>query len=389
VGAGGAALCGLISRETPHALGRDADAGARWRRRDRLTRSSKITSSPIKEGAVRFLAVVIISLTVNGVAAAGPQAGTAAPPNLRQLQQAASRGAARAQFDLGTYYARTDVPEHDDMMALQWLQKSAEQNLADAQHALAMMYLDGRGTKQDLGQTAVWSRKAAEQGVAPAQYSLAFLYSVGAGVTQDDTQAVAWWRKSADQGFANGQNMLGVMYFGGTRRGARRCAGRSVVAQGGRAGAGRRRVEPGVAYAAGRGVEFDLEQATQWWRKAADAGNVAAMNSLAGAYSTGSGVEKSPSEAARLWRQAADLGDPSAQHSLGVAYHDGAGVPKDFVESYKWLYIAVARSSASEQRSHMIARDAVGTNMTSEELGEAQKRAKAWLDGFYPPSATR
>jgi TPR repeat protein len=85
----------------------------------------------------------------------------------------------------------------------------------------------------------------------------------------------------------------------------------------------------------------------------------------------------------------ADLGDPSAQHSLGVAYHDGVGVSQDFVESYKWLYIAVARSAASEQRFHMIARDAVGTNMTSEELGEAQKRAKAWLDGFRAPSATK
>src|SRR5204862_1409218 len=131
-----------------------------------------------------------------------------------------------------------------------------------------------------------------------------------------------------------------------------------------------------------RGVDADLAQAVEWWRKAVDAGNLAAMNSLASAYSTGAGVDKDPAAAAGLWRQAADRGDPAAQHALGVAYHSGAGVPQDLVESYKWLYIAVQRSAGGDQRSHINARDAVGTNMTSDQLVEAQKRAKAWLDGF-------
>jgi len=93
-------------------------------------------------------------------------------------------------------------------------------------------------------------------------------------------------------------------------------------------------------------------------------------------------VDKDPGEAARLWRQAADRGDAAAQHALGVAYHDGSGVPPDLIESYKWLYIASVRTSGADQRSHIYARDAVGTNMTSEQLTEAQKRAKAWIDGF-------
>ncbi len=108
------------------------------------------------------------------------------------------------------------------------------------------------------------------------------------------------------------------------------------------------------------------------------------MNSLAKAYSTGAGVDKDPAAAAGLWRRSADRGDPVGQHALGVAYHDGAGVPRDLVESYKWLYIAVGRSNGNDQRFYVFARDAVGTNMTSDELAEAQKRAKAWLSGFKP-----
>src|SRR5438046_3524186 len=93
--------------------------------------------------------MAIMAVAASVPVAAGQQASTITSANFRQVQQAASRGDARAQYDLGTYYARTDVPEHNDALALQWLQKSAEQGLADAQHALGMMYLEARGTKQD------------------------------------------------------------------------------------------------------------------------------------------------------------------------------------------------------------------------------------------------
>ena len=72
------------------------------------------------------------------------------------------------------------------------------------------------------------------------------------------------------------------------------------------------------------------------------------------------------------------MGDPRAQHSLGLAYFRGEGVPRDLIESYKWFYIAVALTSGSDRQLHMTLRDSVGTNMTGDELAEAQKRAREW-----------
>ena len=99
---------------------------------------------PIADIEALLVAIALV-VAVTGVSAAGQQPSAAPSPSLSQLQQAANRGDARAQFNLGTYYSRADVPERNDALALEWLQKSAEQGLADAQHSLAMMYLDARG----------------------------------------------------------------------------------------------------------------------------------------------------------------------------------------------------------------------------------------------------
>src|SRR5207244_808927 len=161
------------------------------------------------------------------------------------------------------------------------------------------------------------------------------------GTMRDYVQAEVWVRKAADQGLATAQYSLGFLY------------------------------------SVGAGVTQDDTQALAWWRKAADQGFANGQNMLGVMYFSGRAVTRDDA-------QAVDLGDPAAQHALGVAYHDGAGVPQDLVESYKWLYVAVARSTGNDQRYHINARDAVGTNMTADELGEAQKRAKAWLDASAP-----
>jgi TPR repeat protein len=136
----------------------------------------------------------------------------------------------------------------------------------------------------------------------------------------------------------------------------------------------------GAAYSVGKGVEKDRVQAAQWWQKASDAGDVSAMDALASAYAAGSGVMKDTAEAARWWRAAAEKGDPTGQHALALAYFAGSGVPKDLVEAYKWLHLAVQLSSPADRQPHMIAREAIGTNMTAEDMAEAQKRAREWID---------
>ena len=55
---------------------------------------------------------------------------------LKSLRQAAERGNAIAQFNLGTTYSRGKGVAQDDEQAVFWYQKAAEQGHVDAQKAL-------------------------------------------------------------------------------------------------------------------------------------------------------------------------------------------------------------------------------------------------------------
>ena len=58
-------------------------------------------------------------------------------------------------------------------------------------------------------------------------------------------------------------------------------------------------------------------QAVTWYRKAADAGNVSAMDRLGEAYETGQGgLPKDAAQAANWYRKAAQLGNSEAKAAL-------------------------------------------------------------------------
>ena len=58
-------------------------------------------------------------------------------------------------------------------------------------------------------------------------------------------------------------------------------------------------------YLQGKGVEQDYKEAVYWFRKAADAGNAAAMCNLGTMYETGKGVNMDLGEARRLYEEGA------------------------------------------------------------------------------------
>ncbi|MBR0056836.1 MAG: sel1 repeat family protein, partial [Kiritimatiellae bacterium] len=58
-------------------------------------------------------------------------------------------------------------------------------------------------------------------------------------------------------------------------------------------------------------------------------GDVAAMKSLGDCYMDGVGVEKDVVQAAEWYRKAADQGYAEAQWMLGCCYHNGRGVEKN------------------------------------------------------------
>ena len=159
---------------------------------------------------------------------------------VRQYRQAAERGDAAAQFDLGRSYELGTGVSRDLAQAAQWYLKAAEQGYAGAQFKLGECCYKGSGVPQSLEQAMGWYRKAAEQGHSEAQFKLGECCESGSGVPKDPEQAAKWYRQAAEHGHAGAQYKLGECYESGS------------------------------------GVPKDLGQAVEWYRKAAEHGHAEA-----------------------------------------------------------------------------------------------------------------
>jgi len=93
----------------------------------------------------------------------------------------------------------------------------------------------------------------------------------------------------------------------------------------------------GRAYARGEGVIQSYEKAGEWYRKAADQGNLKAMNNLGILFLEGQGTKKDPTEAYRWFSKASDLGDPRSSYLRGLLLCEGRGVKTDPSEGLKWV----------------------------------------------------
>ena len=125
--------------------------------------------------------------------------------------------------------------------------------------------------------------------------------------------------------------------------------------------------------AANRG---DYDTALREWRPLAEKGDSAAQYSLGVMYDTGQGVPQDYKEAVNWYRKAALQGDSDSQVNLGVMYLLGQGVLQDYVQAHMWFNIAGANGDATGINN----RDIVAEKMTPDQIAEAQKLAREWID---------
>ncbi|MFQ5763513.1 MAG: tetratricopeptide repeat protein [Rhodospirillales bacterium] len=118
----------------------------------------------------------------------------------------------------------------------------------------------------------------------------------------------------------------------------------------------------------------DYRAAARHWKKAAAAGNVDAMTSLAGLYMAAQGVALNVETAARWYRMAAERGDVAAQVNLGDLLSEGSGLPHDRIQAFMWLGLAARQGNAWAEERHR----ALAAGMTAAELSEARSRLNAW-----------
>jgi len=181
---------------------------------------------------------------------------------IRLYRQAAERGYAEAQAQLGWSYAGGRGVPRDDTLALEWYRKAAAQEPCSSRGETSA----GRtrtvvASLEDPVQAVAWYRRAAEADSAFAQPRLVRMYEYGNGVEIDLAAAADWYRKGAEA-----------------------------------------HARFGILLELGDGVEKDLTEAMEWYRKAAEDGDSLGPFRQGLMYRYGTGVEENHAIGARLRR---------------------------------------------------------------------------------------
>jgi localization factor PodJL len=185
------------------------------------------------------------------------------------------------------------------------------------------------------------------------------------------------------------------------------------------AGDGAAAYEVAVRFADGRGVPVNLEEAAQWFDRAAGKGLAPAQFRYASLLEKGLGVKKDLVQARRLYLAAAGKGNGKAMHNLAVLYAEGIdgkpdygtaalwfrkasqrgiadsqynlgvlcarglGTEKSVIESYKWFALAAAQGDRESAKK----RDEVASHLDAEALAAAQNEVKSFVAERQPEDA--
>ncbi len=297
---------------------------------------------------------------------------------------------------------------------------------------LGVAYRDGIGVPQNYGRARELFRKAAMRGDANAQDALADMLAYGQGGLKDPVEAFAWYTLALYQDQLGVREKLDDLRFmlrreqildgearalelaseirGQSGRGKDGSDGSTLSAPSmphlatgkeekalnraldaydaqdfntafvvfrslAQKGVVRAQAYMGILFERGQGVKSDLEVARAWYQKAADQGDVLAINNLATLYQEGtSATPQDYRRALDLYRTAALNGYGPSQVKLGTIYADGRSGARDLVEAYAWFTLAARQGIAEGQRGL----EAIRRQLTANQLSLGQRRVEEY-----------
>lgn len=216
-----------------------------------------------------------------------------------------------------------------------------------------------RGTPNDL---TAWLVEIADKGDIPAMLELVDRFQKGEGAISNQQTSLSWLKRAADAGNAAAQLRLArwlespsfplvadlraatVWYALLSRTGEPEAIKALLrLSEGPQAG-------PAVlALAQHYARQQQQIEASRFYKKAAEQGQLTAMLELAQRFDEGIGLIKSQ-EIAYEWRlKAAEANDTTAQMEVAFAYRDGTGFAKNLTEWMRWLSRAAQQGNALAQ----------------------------------------
>lgn len=123
--------------------------------------------------------------------------------------------------------------------------------------------------------------------------------------------------------------------------------------------------EIGSRYADGFGVKPDMQQAVDWYRRAASQGLAPALYRLGSLLEHGRGATQDKPTAAALYEKAAEKGNTKAMYNLGVLHAQGALGEPNFKMAAKWFEKA-AQAGIKDGQFNLAILHARGMGVTTD-----------------------
>ncbi|HLK68628.1 MAG TPA: hypothetical protein VKU19_34590 [Bryobacteraceae bacterium] len=262
------------------------------------------------------------------------------------VAEAAEKGNAEAQFELGTYF-ENGAPGYpkDEARAAEWYERAADQDNAKALAALANLTLRS-GETNERQTSRAWSQitRAANLGDVNSMMKLAAHIDSGEeeGMEPESAAYVAlyWYQRAAEAGNADAQYTAALRMLNN---------------------------------------RHERERARGFLEGAAKQGHTEAQALL-----DNLGPEPEPDvPTASSLVAAAVAGDAASQYSLAVWHFNGYEVKQSFPLCYFWSKV-LHRTSPDEAQGLI---DMVVSEITTHVRKKLDKQAAAWTPGTVPPAA--
>lgn len=298
---------------------------------------------------------------------------------LAMLRRAAEMGIADAFFSLGDLHSRGKGVEQDLDQGRLYMVKATELGSASAMIYMAQIYLRGTGVVADPSKAEEWYRKAIDHGSVDAMLQLAGLHS------RDESkhaEAHALVRRAAGKGSVKGQHQLGILHLNGIGVEKDPVKARQLFSNAADRGSPDAMFMMAKLLQSGTGGIQNQESSVTMLKKAADAGQPVACRSMAEAYFTGQLFGKKDLDEALDWfRKAAQGNDLRSQLALAnilvqyIGKNMGEeGNDKKAYEAFKWAEIAANRGDVNGMKLAASIAPLVGTFKVSEALEKHEEK---------------
>uniref|UniRef100_A0A1I8EH73 Uncharacterized protein n=3 Tax=Wuchereria bancrofti TaxID=6293 RepID=A0A1I8EH73_WUCBA len=271
------------------------------------------------------------------------------------FEELASGGSADAQLALGFMHATgLGATESSQAKALIYYTFSALGGNPLAQMALGYRHWSGISVQQNCERALTWYRKVAQRvneqvrisgGTAMQRIRLPDeqdTVSTSSSSSILDSNLLNYYKYLADKGDLQAQVGLGQLYLTGGRGVEQNMdLASQYFSTAAQAGSTNAYAYLGKMYLDGTpATPQDNATAFQFFKKAADKGNPVGQSGLAIMYMYGKGVKQDYIKAAKLFTLAAEQGWVDGQLNLGYLHFRGLGVKRDFKLAIKYFQLA-------------------------------------------------